>query len=123
MKDLTIYFLVLLVFSIPTFAEEPPEPVDETVIGVPDPTQEEVEELFRELEINSHEFAVVPHSSSSKDDPPNYSGKWIEEDGERVCDGYLTRTVEDAFCSKEVPAEWSKREFNHRTYYIAPIQE
>ena len=49
------------------------------------------------------------------------SGKWIDKDGAKICDGYLTRRADQDFCAAEIPADWVPFEFDGTTYYIQPL--
>ena len=51
------------------------------------------------------------------------TGEWIEKDGMRVCDGYLTRFENEDYCAAEVPSDWQPFEFNGRIYYVQPLME
>ena len=48
-------------------------------------------------------------------------GKWRQEDGAMICDGYLTRREHQDYCAAEIPADWQPMEFNGRIYYIQPL--
>jgi hypothetical protein len=50
-----------------------------------------------------------------------YSGEWIERDGSRFCDGYLTRRADQDFCVAKVPDDWVPFEFGGKTYYMQPL--
>ena len=51
------------------------------------------------------------------------SGKWIEKDGVRRCDGYMTRRADQDYCSAEIPEGWVPFTFNGREYYMQPLTE
>ena len=51
------------------------------------------------------------------------SGKWIERNGSRICDGYLTRRKDQDFCAAEVPEDWVPFEFAGKTYYVQPLSQ
>ena len=48
-------------------------------------------------------------------------GRWLEENGSLVCDGYLTRRSSEDFCEEQIPAEWQAYEFNGKTYYVQQL--
>ena len=68
-------------------------------------------------------FVVPPRGLSPDDRLTRRSGKWIKEDGVRYCDGYLTRAVDDKFCSEEVPSDWQPFEFNGNLYFVQPLTD
>ncbi len=51
------------------------------------------------------------------------SGEWREENGARVCDGYLTRFADQDFCAAEVPEDWVPFEFDGQQFYLQPLSE
>ena len=75
---------------------------------------------------------TTPRPSSSDNDDEfrkylekNYvsPGKWVEKNGSRVCDGYLTRYEESDYCVAELPDGWLPFEFDGNTYYAVPLQD
>ena len=50
-------------------------------------------------------------------------GKWREEDGALVCDGYMTRRADQDYCSADIPEDWVPFTFEGRTYYMQPLAE
>ena len=51
------------------------------------------------------------------------SGKWIEQDGVPMCDGYLTRVENEDYCEAQVPEDWQPFEFDGRTYFMIPLTD
>lgn len=66
-------------------------------------------------------FIISPDRYAPLVDQPEFSGEWIERDGVRTCDGFLTRIENEDFCSAEVPTDWRPFEFDGRTYYVQPL--
>lgn len=50
-------------------------------------------------------------------------GKWIEENGSKICVGFLTRVADEDFCASTIPSDWEPFEFNGHTYYVQPLSE
>ena len=50
-------------------------------------------------------------------------GEWLEQDGARMCVGFLTRDADQDYCAAEIPADWVPFEFNGQTYYVQPLSE
>lgn len=59
----------------------------------------------------------------AQEEPPRLSGEWIERDGTLVCDGYLTRRVDEDYCEAQVPADWRSFEFEGQTWYVQPLAQ
>jgi hypothetical protein len=53
--------------------------------------------------------------------PQLRSGKWVEQDGALVCDGYLTRSADQDYCSALPPEDWVPFTFEGQTYYVQPL--
>ena len=73
----------------------------------------------------AREYAVVEQLIQAREHPSdnNFSGKWIEGDGARICDGYLTRWSNEEFCAADIPDDWTPFEFNGQTYYRQLLAE
>ena len=52
-----------------------------------------------------------------------YSGKWLEQNGARVCDGFLTRRADEDFCMARVPDDWVAFKYDEQIYYVQPLSE
>ncbi len=52
-----------------------------------------------------------------------YSGEWVDRNGSRLCDGYLTRREDEDFCVAEVPNDWRPFEFDGKTYHVQPLSK
>lgn len=50
-------------------------------------------------------------------------GEWVEENGSKICMGFLTRFEDEDFCAAAIPADWDPFEFNGHTYYMQPLSE
>lgn len=48
-------------------------------------------------------------------------GEWIEENGSKICIGFLTRVADEDFCASTIPSDWERFEFNGHTYYVQPL--
>ena len=53
--------------------------------------------------------------------PEQRPGKWIEKNGSRICDGYLTSNASIDFCSSTVPDEWRSFTFDGTEYYFQQL--
>lgn len=51
------------------------------------------------------------------------TGEWIEQDGSKICVGFLTRVADENFCASKIPSDWEPFEFNGHTYYAQPLSE
>ena len=52
---------------------------------------------------------------------PLAKSKSSEQNGARVCDGYMTRFDGEDFCSACPPEDWEPFTFDGQTYYIQPL--
>jgi hypothetical protein len=50
-----------------------------------------------------------------------YTGEWIQRNGERVCDGYMTRDESEEYCVADVPEDWQQFLFEGQAYYRQPL--
>ena len=50
-----------------------------------------------------------------------HEGNWVERDGARFCEGYLTRYADEDYCASDVPEDWRPFEFDGQTYYLQPL--
>ena len=48
-------------------------------------------------------------------------GVWIEKDGSRICDGYLTNNEGVDFCSATVPKDWKSFTYDGLEYFYQPL--
>jgi hypothetical protein len=51
------------------------------------------------------------------------SGEWRVDNGQRICDGYLSRVEDEDFCVAEVPDDWEPFEYEGQTYYVQPLAD
>ena len=51
------------------------------------------------------------------------TGEWVEKDGSRFCNGYMTRAEGEAFCVSEIPEDWVPFEFEGQTYFVQPLAD
>ena len=86
-------------------------------------SREKAEAMVRELERLSEAQANPLIHKSPVILKREYSGEWIEDDGGRICDGYLTRIASEEYCSSEPPDDWRSFEFDGDTYYVVPVLE
>ena len=49
------------------------------------------------------------------------SGAWLELNGARICDGYMTRLESEDYCAATVPEDWRPFEFDGQTYFVQPL--
>ena len=115
--------LIALFVPLAVIAQDNADSKEQVPDNVRELSPEEAEKLFRELEEQRRAFARPPTLRGPEEDRPNYSGEWIEENGSRFCDGYLTRNASEEYCSKEIPDDWRSFEFDGETYYVAPIED
>lgn len=54
-------------------------------------------------------------------DEDDLTGEWIQRDGARVCDGFMTRVGNEEYCVAEVPEGWQPFTFEGETYYRQPL--
>ncbi len=50
-----------------------------------------------------------------------FSGKWQYVGGDRIYDGYLTRSVDEEFCEAEIPEGWQPFTYDGKTYYVQQL--
>ena len=50
------------------------------------------------------------------------AGEWVERDGSRFCNGYLTRVESEEFCVSEIPEGWVPFTFEGQTYFVQPLE-
>lgn len=50
-------------------------------------------------------------------------GTWREENGSRICDGYMTRFENEDYCSSTIPDGWVPFEYDGETYYAQPLAD
>ena len=51
------------------------------------------------------------------------TGEWVEKDGSRFCNGYMTRVEGEDFCVSEIPEDWVPFEFDGQTYFVQPLAD
>ncbi len=71
----------------------------------------------------SQEYARLEQLAQAGEDSSNngFSGEWIEGDGARICDGYLTTQSNEEFCEANIPDDWTSFDFNGQTYHRQPL--
>ena len=83
------------------------------------------EKLAERPEGHPHREMCAATQDDKNDEAANngkeYSGEWVNRDGELVCDGYLMRKANEDFCSATVPDDWKPFWFNGKTYYVQPL--
>ena len=50
------------------------------------------------------------------------AGEWVERDGSRFCNGYMTRVESEEFCVSENPEGWVPFTFEGQTYFVQPLE-
>ena len=50
-----------------------------------------------------------------------FSGEWYFVGGDRICDGFLTRSDDEEFCEAEIPEDWQPFTYDGKTYYVQPL--
>ena len=50
-------------------------------------------------------------------------GNWREENGVRICDGYMTRFKDEDYCASQIPEDWVPFQFDGETFYIQPLAD
>ena len=123
MRLLAQIILIALFVPLAAIGQDEADEEDRLPDNVQELSPEVVERWFRELEEQRRSFARPPLHGGPEQNKREYSGEWIEEDGSRYCDGYLTRNVNEEYCSKEIPDDWRSFEFNGETYFVAPIED
>ena len=48
-------------------------------------------------------------------------GRWRYSNGRRLCDGYLTPSIDQDYCESDAPEDWQSFSFDGRTYYFQPL--
>jgi len=120
MQLFTRAILIALFMPLAVSAQDETEAEDQFLDRVDDFLPEELERILQELEQQG--FARLQKSPEPEQDERDYSGEWIEEDGVRYCDGYLTRNADEEYCSTDIPEDWRPFEFNGETYFVAPLR-
>jgi hypothetical protein len=71
------------------------------------------------MELAERELGFIFKGTIRPGQLPN--GTWYDQDGSRICDGFLTRNIDEDFCAPEVPSDWVPFEFDGQTYYVQPL--
>ena len=120
MQFLTHALMIALFVPLVVVAQDETEPEDQPLEETEELSPEEFDRFLQELE--EHGFARVPKKPQPEQGQREFSGKWIEEGGERYCDGYLTRNADEAYCSADIPEDWRPFEFNGDTFFVTPLR-
>ncbi len=122
-RQFTILFLSLT-FIVPVLAEETTEPPEESTVEPPiELTPEQLKLLDEHMVKEKRGFVFGPGFSVPTKRRPELSGKWIEQDGVLMCDGYRTRVESEDYCEAQVPEDWQPFEFDGRTYFMIPLTD
>ena len=82
----------------------------------------ELEELLTKFtEEHPAVVALMEKLEACTASPEIRPGIWREQNGARVCDGYMTRFDGEDFCSACPPEDWEPFTFDGQTYYIQPL--
>ena len=122
MKVRAYALIVLLGVFSSTNADEPAkDPEESTSESSSELTPEQLELLYEYMARKKRGFVILPKTTMPFEDQPKFSGEWIERDGMRTCDGYLTRIENEDYCEAEIPTDWRPFEFDGRTYFVQPL--
>ena len=100
-----------------TDATLPEEQTPEAVVS--DEMAETEREAQIAMELAELDFEIIQEGSIR---PGQLSeGTWYDQNGSRICKGFLTRNINEDFCAAEVPIDWVPFEFNGQTYYMQPL--
>ena len=99
----------------PGDAQKLPEPV------VTDEMARAELEAQRAMRMSEEELGIFWREHTGQDFP--VTGEWVEKDGSRICDGYMTRVESEDYCVSEVPEDWIPFEFEGQTYYVQPLAD
>ncbi len=80
---------------------------------------------------NAEEKSIVVLPFGSESQLPNLDeylkefelppGMWREQNGSKICDGYMTLFEHENYCSAKVPEGWVPFQLNGETYYMQPL--
>lgn len=116
--------IVLITLSGMTIAEDLETDLKELESELADElTPEQLERLYEFLEEEDRAFVMPPKALAPSENQPEYSGEWIERDGVRECDGYLTRIEGEDYCRADIPTDWQPFEFNGKTFFVQPLTD
>ncbi len=105
-------------------AEETTDPPEESTVESPiELTREQLKLLDEHIVREKRGFVIDPGVRVPTKRRPALSGKWIEQDGVLMCDGYLTRVQSEDHCEAQVPEEWQPFKFDGRTYFMIPLTD
>lgn len=68
-------------------------------------------------------LAILLSLSSCQRQNSPLTGEWVEKDGSRFCNGYMTRVDSEDFCVSEIPEDWVPFEFEGQTYFVQPLAD
>ena len=120
MQLFTRAILIALFLPFAVVAEDNGETDENLLDDIEELLPEEFERYLRKLEEQG--FAKLPTGPEPGQEEREFSGKWIQQDGVRYCDGYLTRNADEEYCSANVPEDWRPFEFDGVTYFVAPLR-
>lgn len=124
MKVTVCVLILTVVVFYSGYADEPAEaPESSTTEPSAKLTPEHLKKIDEPKTGEKRGFVISPDRYAPLGDQPEYSGEWIEQDGMRTCDGFLTRVENEDFCAAEVPTDWRSFEFDGRTYYVQPLAD
>ena len=89
----------------------------------------QADEPVADAPVGAEEIVVLPFDSFEMneaferflDEQGAGEGKWREDDGMLVCEGYLTRYESQDYCASEIPPDWEPFEYDGQVYYIQPL--
>jgi len=103
---------------------ESKEPV--AIESLPDPVVTDKmaqEELESQLAMRMAEEEMGIFFQERTGQIPPFPGEWVEKDGSRYCNGYMTRVESEDFCVSKVPSDWVPFEFDGQTYFVQPLTD
>ena len=101
--------------GVPPTIESTPEP---TVTEEMKADEREAQQAIQDSE-NEFEYFYRERPGQQHLTP----GEWIEENGSKICVGFLTRVADEDFCASTIPSDWEPFDFNGHTYYVQPLSE
>jgi len=127
-----VFLFAIILFLVtcqrPTTNDQPRQSSDATrpeEAGPEAVVTDEMAEAEREaqiaMELAEQEFGFILEGSIRPGELPQ--GTWFDQNGSRICDGFLTRNVNEDYCAAVVPGDWVPFEFNGQTYYMQPLSE
>ena len=71
------------------------------------------------ITVRDRDRTIIAQCRGSLETP--LAGEWVERDGSRFCNGYMTRVESEEFCVSEIPDGWVPFKFEGQTYFVQPL--